>query len=84
LRADSTEYVTANVYTSEDITGSTAEMSFDRGVSWYPASLSETQAKVLVGPSGDVTLARGSYQVLVRIHDLPEVPVIEAGSLSIT
>jgi hypothetical protein len=84
LRVDSTEYVAVDVYTSVDISGSTAEMSFNRGSTWYPAIVDGSQVKVLVGPSGDVTLTRGSYRLLVRIHDLPEVPVLEAGSLSIT
>lgn len=40
-------------------------------------------ARVLVGPGGDFDLSRGDYDILVRIHDSPEVPILKAGLLTI-
>lgn len=34
------------------------------------------QATILVGPGGTVTLIEGNYNVLIKITDSPEVPVI--------
>lgn len=40
-------------------------------------------ARVLVGPTGDFVLTRGDYDILVRITDDPEIPVLRAGRLSV-
>lgn len=40
-------------------------------------------AKCLVGPSGVIALATGTYVIWVKITDSPEVPVREAGTLQI-
>jgi hypothetical protein len=39
--------------------------------------------RVLVGPSGDVELTAGLYDVWVRISDNPEIPARKAGNLQI-
>ena len=41
-------------------------------------------AKILVGPGGDVTLNKGDYDILIKITDSPEVPIMRAGMLTIT
>lgn len=41
-------------------------------------------AKILVGPGGDIDLALGDYDILVKISASPETPIIRAGRLTIT
>jgi hypothetical protein len=40
-------------------------------------------AECLVGPSGTVTLATGTWSLWLKITDNPEIPVIDAGLLVI-
>lgn len=40
-------------------------------------------ANILVGPGGDIELGRGDYDILIKITDDPEVPVLRAGMLKI-
>lgn len=40
--------------------------------------------RCLVGPSGDVTLADGSYDIWLRITGAPEIPVRTIGRLIVT
>ena len=40
-------------------------------------------ARAVVGPMGDITLGSGEYVVWVKITDDPEVPVLQAGALSV-
>jgi hypothetical protein len=40
------------------------------------------RAQLLVGPTG-LVLARGTYQVWVKVTDSPEVPVGQAGTLQV-
>lgn len=40
-------------------------------------------ARCLVGPLGTVTLTAGKYDVWVKITDNPEIPVINAGRLTV-
>lgn len=40
-------------------------------------------AKILVGPGGTVTLSTSEYVVWVKIVDSPEIPVLQAGTLTI-
>lgn len=48
------------------------------------AGHSDYFARILVGPGGTVTLVEGDYDVLVKVTDNPEVPVLRAGLLRIT
>lgn len=41
-------------------------------------------AKCLVGPTGTITLAIGTYIIYVKITDSPEVPVLVAGQLQVS
>jgi hypothetical protein len=41
-------------------------------------------ARVLVGPGGSVQLAAGTFAVWVKVVDDPEVPVLQAGTITIT
>lgn len=40
-------------------------------------------AEILVGPGGDFDLNKGDYDIIVKITDSPELPVLRAGRLSI-
>lgn len=94
----SKEYVRVKVSASEagaavDPTTDTVVMAFPvhgvapvtgdwKAASWETAG-SAFYARCLVGPSGTVTLAVGSYDVWVKVTDSPEVPAIKAGQLKI-
>jgi hypothetical protein len=51
---------------------------------WLPAVWASGQARILIGPGGDVELADGVYEVWVRVTASPEVPVLKSGLLRIT
>ena len=92
----STEYVHVGVQSSDGLNPNDifADLAFTaKGV--YPVSGDWKDAlvtgspgrlvlKVLVGPTGAVTLAPGPYDVWVRIDDTPEDLVREAGTILIT
>lgn len=40
-------------------------------------------ARCLVGPSGTIALAVGTYAVWVKVTDNPEVPVLRVGTLAV-
>lgn len=40
-------------------------------------------AQCLVGPTGTITLGTGSYTIWMKITDNPEIPVLQAGTLTI-
>lgn len=40
-------------------------------------------AQCLVGPGGTTQLTVGTYDIYVRITDVPEVPIIHGGSVTI-
>lgn len=40
-------------------------------------------ARCLVGPTGDVVLVAGIYDVWIRITDSPEAPVLKTGNIQI-
>lgn len=52
---------------------------------WYAGSWEIANgnylARCLVGPTGTVTLAAGTYSVWVKITDSPEIPVLEVDTL---
>lgn len=43
----------------------------------------EKVAEILVGPGGDFDLDKGDYDIIIKITDNPEVPILRAGRLSI-
>jgi hypothetical protein len=67
--------------------GVTPQNSDFKAASWEVNTVTTPHtysAKSLVGPNGGViTLVTGSYDVYVRIHDNPEVPVVKSGSLRV-
>lgn len=89
MRADSTEYVGVPLTLTPagvNLALDTFDMAFvankDSVVpapSWHPATWDAAKGvvKMLVGPGG-IVIAPGSWVVLVRVHDSPEVPVIPA------
>lgn len=44
---------------------------------WETAGTGVYYARLLVGPTGGLVLAAGTYRMWVRVTDSPEVPVIE-------
>lgn len=50
---------------------------------WKTASWDGNVAKTLIGP-GVLALAPGSYKVWVKVTDSPEVPVMAAGTITVT
>ena len=81
-----------------DVSADTVTMAFplagvDPSVGDWKTSSWETDAtssptvyyaRCLVGPSGTVTLAEGTYDVWVKITDNPEVPARKAGELFVS
>ena len=50
---------------------------------WKTGSWDGNTAKVLIGP-GALPLAPGNYKVWVKVTDSPEVPVLVAGTITVT
>jgi hypothetical protein len=44
---------------------------------------SDSVAEILIGPGGDFELDLGDYDIIIKITDNPEIPVLRAGRLSI-
>lgn len=42
------------------------------------------KAKCLVGPSGAITLAAGTYHMWLKITDSPEIPIEYSGRIKVT
>lgn len=97
ISAASTEYVKVAVFATKagqviNPTSDTVQMAFTnappqvgdwKAASWETAAPSYL-ARCLVGPSGTITLAPGTYDVWVKVTDIPEVPVKNAGRLDVT
>ena len=49
---------------------------------WRTAEWSGTTARILVGP-GAQELLPGTYKVWVRVTDVPEIPVLVAGTITV-
>lgn len=88
----STQYVRVPVYADgEDPTNDTVSMAFPvTGVdpaSFFSGSWQTLDgiyyARCLVGPSGAVALTNGVYDVYVKVSDVPETPVLLAGTLEV-
>jgi hypothetical protein len=99
LLATSTEFLHVPVTTTVngapyDPTSDTVQMAFmATGVpassDWHPSTWetvgSTHNAICLIGPAGGgIPLAPGTYTVYVRVTDNPEIPVKQAGYLTIT
>ena len=98
ISSASTEYVAIVVTSDDDPASAVVEVGFSSTSSepatWYVAewvpgtqvsvggSL-RTTCRVLVGPSGDVTLAEGRYAVWTRVAAIPETVVDLAGYLKV-
>lgn len=79
-----------------DPSGDTVQMAFPlkgvdpvsgdwKAASWETVDATTHNARCLVGPAGGVIqLAKGAYEVWVKITDSPEVPAKNAGFLRIT
>lgn len=67
--------------------GSTAPTSGDWQTGSWETDATTTPttyyARCLVGPGGTITLTAGTYEVWVQVTDSPEVPVLQAGPLTV-
>lgn len=52
--------------------------------SWANVTPQGADARILVGPGGDVEPADGTWQVWVRVTSAPEVPVLYSGPVQVT
>lgn len=89
MRADSTEYVHIPILSDVDITDDTVEVGFTpiKGgdpETWYPGIHETGGVKLLVGPEDGIDLGEGIWFLVVRVTDNPEVPVLNAGRLTLT
>ena len=98
IRGGSTEYLRITIVADVDISDDATVASFDGGITWHAldhvgaaqpvqGSVGITyrlETRLLVGPSGRLTLPAGTVPVLVRVTDSPEVPEVNAGTLVVT
>jgi len=82
---------------SVDITGDAVQAAFvapgtDPDVGDWNSAIWQTDATTtpttytaccLVGPAGVITLAKGRYEMWVKVTDSPEVPVLPAGAIEV-
>lgn len=64
----------------------TSGQAFDPDVAtWYTATQVDAETlEILVGPGGTAELAAGKYTIYARVTAPPELPILKAGSLTIT
>ncbi len=79
------EYVSVTVTSDVSLSAQPVTVSLDRGATWLPAtwqgSAGTTRTARTTSP---VTFAStGLKTVLVKVTDTPEVPIIEAGRISV-
>jgi len=51
---------------------------------WANVTPAGADARILVGPGGDVTLTDGMWHMWVRVTATPEVPVLYSGPILVT
>lgn len=84
----SKEYLYVDLTADQSLVDQTVEVAITTGVAdavWQPAEWQgqaglSRSARILL----DGTLAAGRYNVFVRLTDLPEVPILNAGKLRVT
>ncbi len=76
---------TADTVQMAFITPGTDPISGDfKSATWENTGTDTYAARCLVGPSGGATtLSAGSWSVVVRITDNPEIPVLDAGFIRV-
>jgi hypothetical protein len=94
--ASSTEYLPVKGTADVDISNDQLDVSFDKEATWHPmenlgavhdttTQLWAWRARILIGPgNGGLALPVGDHGVRVKIRDTPEVPVLRAGTLTIS
>ncbi len=94
IKSDITDKVSG---LSVDITGDAVQIAFttpgtDPVTNDWNAAIWQTDSTTtpptytaccLVGPTGVVTLAKGRYEMWVKVTDSPEVPVLTAGAIEV-
>lgn len=92
INQDSLEYLKVPVTAPVGVTIDTqvveiavmAPASQPEEADWRNAEWSDGNvARILIGP-GEKVLTPGSYMVWVRITDTPEIPVLTAGTITVT
>lgn len=99
MLASSLQYVAVTVLASKagapvNPTGDPVQLAFttagadpqtgDFHAATWQGATSPYVAQILVGPGGTVTLTAGLYAVWVKVTDSPEIPILYAGSISVT
>lgn len=95
LYAQSVEYVRIPVTavngagTALNLSGDTVQVAATRSnasptvADWRPAVWDNGQARILIG-GPDFTLTPGDWNLFVKVTDNPELPVLRAGTLTVT
>lgn len=96
ISALSTEYLHVSVTASVELDTQTVEFAIlssgtvpDDTTVWHAAEWEGTvgttrQSRILVGPSGTVAPSVGIHDVWIRVTDVTETPVREAGELVVS
>lgn len=81
-----TEYISVELTADVTLDDQTVEFSFDEGTTWLAAeavgSTGTTRTYRHLLTTGETPTA-SSVEVLVRITDTPEIPILNAGTLTI-
>lgn len=98
IPSESLEYLRAKVTTQLDPTDGTVQFSLTDvdgdPVTWVAGEWEDDPlvttnrvtavARILIGPSGDLTPAEGKHAVWIKVTDAPEAPVRRVGVIRIT
>ncbi len=75
--------VTADVVVTDDpVSFAFTDPAVDPTV-WTAGDWSGTEARILVGPGGSITLTKGVHDVWLKITDSPEIPVRRVAQLDV-
>ena len=88
FRAGSVEYLTVTVTADVELGAQPVSLSMNDGVTWLPCewvgAAGTTRKARTVDPVTFTAGTRSNIGVLVKITDEPEVPIVRAGSLTIS
>lgn len=82
-----TEYINAPVVANVTLSSQVVAFSFDAGVTWTAAawvgSAGTTRTAQLLVVASTTFPAPGMYTLLVRVTDTPEIPIMNAGGITV-
>lgn len=86
LYTGTTEYVAATITSSVTLDAQVVEFRFGPSAGWITGAWTGTaatqrQARVLIN-SGNIPAA-GTYDLYVRVTDSPEIPIVNAGRITV-